>query len=58
MNATVTKDVSRAIVTRDYEKALRATEVSQEMGFGKPDGGLVEIIFRSSQIRQTVEMRL
>lgn len=63
MNATVTKDVSRAIVTRDYEKALRATEVSQEMGFGMPevdttDGGLVEIIFRSSQIRQTVEMRL
>ena len=63
MNATVTENMSRAIVTRDYEKALRATEVSQELGFGMPevdttDGGLVEIIFESSQVRQTVEMEL
>lgn len=63
MNAIATQDVSRAIVTRNYEKALRATELSQEMGFGMPevdttDGGLVEIIFQSSQIRQTIEMKL
>lgn len=63
MNAIATQDVSRAIVTRNYEKALRATELSQEMGFGMTevdttDGGLVEIIFQSSQIRQTIEMKL
>lgn len=54
---------SRAIATRDHEKALKLTEISREMGYGMPeidttDGVLIEVIFPSIEIREIVEMRL